>query len=53
MSCHCSIICMFNIKPIMLESVNNPVSCMTYISNMALNAFQAINKVTALTCAIS
>ena len=50
---HCSIIVMFNVKKMTMESVNDSVFCLTYILNVAPFIFQAINEIVALACAFS
>ena len=53
MSCHCSVICVFNVKHMTLVSVKDSVSSLTYIFHVATIALQAINKIVALKCANS
>ena len=50
MSCHCSIIVMFDIKDMTLESVNDSILCLAYIFDVAPFTFQAINEIVALVC---
>ena len=50
MSSYCSVIVMFDVKDMTLESINDSIFCLTYILNVALSAFQAIYEIVALAC---
>ena len=53
MSSHCSIIVMFDVKNMTLESVNDSIFCLAYILDVAPFTFQAIDEIVALACALS
>ena len=53
MSCHCSVIILFDVKYITLESIYHSVFCLSYIFNMAPVAFQAIYQVITLASTFS
>ena len=50
MSSHCSIVIVFDVKHVTLESINNPVFCLTYILYVALSALQTVHKIVSLAC---
>ena len=49
-SSHCSIVIMFNVKYMTLESINDPVICLTYILYVAPFAFQTVYEIFTLAC---
>ena len=51
-SCRCCIVMVFNIKNVTLESIYNSIFSLSYIFDLALVAFQTINKIVTLTTAI-
>ena len=51
MSIHHSIIVMFDVKNMTLESVNDSIFCLAYILNVAPFTFQAVDEIIALACA--
>ena len=51
MSSHCSVIVMFDVKDMTLESINDSIFCLTYILNVSPSAFQTIYEIVALACA--
>ena len=53
LSCHCGVIIVFDVKYVALESVNDSISCLSYIFNMTPVAFQAMYKVIAVASALS
>ena len=53
MSGHCSVIVMFDVKNMTLESISDSVFCLAYILNVASFTFQAIDEIIALACAFS
>ena len=52
-SCHCSVVIVFNVKYVTLESVYDSILCLPYILCVAPVAFQAIYQVISLTSALS
>ena len=52
-SCHCGIVSVFNVKNVMLESINDSVFSLSFIFNVAPIAFQTLYEVIALASAIS
>ena len=53
MSSHCSIIVMFDVKNMTLESVNDSIFCLAYTLNVAPFTVPAIDEIIALACAFS
>ena len=53
MSRHCGIVIVFDVKYMTLESINDPVFCLTYILYVALSAFQTVYEIVTLVCAFS
>ena len=51
--CHCGIVTVFDVKNMILVSINDSVFCLTYIFFMAPVAFQTMYKVVTLASAIS
>ena len=51
MSGHCSIFMVFNVKYMTLESINDPVFCLTYILYVAPFALHTVYEIVTLACA--
>ena len=51
-SSHCSVIVMFDVIDMTLESVNDSIFCLAYIFDVAPVTFQAIYEIVALACAL-
>ena len=45
---HCCIVIVFDVINMTVESINDSISCLFYIFNMATLAFQAIYQIVAL-----
>ena len=52
-SSHCSIVSVFDVKYMTLESINNPVFGLTYILYVAPSALQTVYEIVTLACAFS